>query len=74
MFQQTPCALCGLLNYGDRGLCGHHDYTVGTSWSDENRIWCGYFHRGEEILRQPDAIDPPLITFWNGQTWNEVPF
>ncbi len=48
------CAVCGMyLSTGD--LCPHHHIYYNDDWARSNRIWCGYFHRGEEIPRLSEA-------------------
>jgi hypothetical protein len=47
----TLCPACGL-RLGEEtvdgrvGICGHHAGYQGENWSDGNRIWCDWVHRG----------------------------
>jgi hypothetical protein len=47
------CAFCGLHLDDESALCPYH--MLGDRvWSDENRAWCDFFHRGKELPYFPD--------------------
>ena len=45
------CPLCRLRRLDDAELCQHHEQATPDDWAMVNRLWCGFFHRGQEIPR-----------------------
>jgi hypothetical protein len=51
----SPCLICGI--QCSTGVCPHHTFDMKDRWSEANRIWCGYFHRGDVIERVTEDED-----------------
>lgn len=50
--EHTHCAMCGLPNSGDQGLCNYHLY--GSDGSDAvGRVYCDLLHRNQPAPRLP---------------------
>jgi hypothetical protein len=59
----APCYICGIeTRYV---VCQHHVLAIEDGWAESNRIWCGYFHRGEQIQRVMET--PEDDWYWNAE-------
>ena len=58
------CPMCGLNNPDERegGLCSHHaaSSSYEPPWSDGNRVWCDFFHRGVAPSTPPGFMEGEL--------------
>ena len=62
------CPLCGVTTGTDRGICDYHgsgDAGYDRPWSEVNRAYCDFFHRGIVPVVPPEPVipDDPLASY-----------